>query len=483
MMEQMRFHPLIQQLTSYPEELEWVEFKHNKADPEEIGEYISALSNASALHCKPYAYILWGVEDKTHLVVGTTFRPRQTKIGNQELENWLLTQLNPRIDVQIHEGKVDGKHLVLFEIQPAMNRPVSFRGMEYIRIGSYKKKLQDHPEKERELWRVFERIPFERGLAMEGATSDDVLSYLDYSNYFRLMNQPLPDNRAAILERLTAEEIILPQSGDRYDISNVGAILFANNLYNFRRLSRKVLRVIFYKGDNRVETVKEQTEIKGYAIGFEGAISYINDQLPQNEEIGQALRKEVRMYPVIAVRELIANALIHQDFSITGAGPMVEIFSNRIEISNPGEPLIDTLRFIDEPPRSRNETLAALMRRMNICGERGSGIDKVIFNIEVFQLPAPDFRVAESNTIAVLYGPRDLAEMDRVERIRACYQHACLLFVSGKRMSNVTLRKRLGIEDSSYTVASKIIRDAIEAKLIRLHSGTRKDASYVPFWA
>jgi ATP-dependent DNA helicase RecG len=479
-MDKAQMQSIVRQLVTLPRETEWVEFKHNKADPADIGEYVSALSNSAALHGKPCAYALWGVEDRTRRIVGTTFRPRQTKVGNEELENWLLTQLSPRVDVRLHEGEVDGAPVVLFAIQPALNRPVRFKGIEYIRIGSYKKKLHDHPEKERELWKVFERAPFETGVAKENVSSDDVLALLDYPNYFRLMKQPLPDNRAAILERLAAEKIISLSTGGGYDVTNIGTILFARNLSDFDHLARKALRVIIYRGDNRVETIKEQTGGKGYAIGFEGAIAYINDQLPQNEQIGQALRTEVRMYPEIAVRELVANALIHQDFGVTGAGPMVEVFTDRMEISNPGMPLIDTLRFIDEPPRSRNEALAALMRRMNICEERGSGIDKVIFNVEVFQLPAPDFRVAGDSTIAVLYGPRKFAQMDREERVRACYQHACLLYVSGKRMSNASLRKRLGIKDSNYPMASRIIREAIDAELIKPHG---EGATYVPFWA
>lgn len=480
-MDKARLRALVRELAALPRETEWVEFKHNKAVPDEIGEYISALANSSALLGKPCSYILWGVEDGTRRILGTTFRPHEVKIGNEALENWLAHHLEPRINVRINEFEIDGAVVVLFAIQPATNKPVRFKGTEYIRVGSYKKKLHDHPEKERELWRVFERTPFEKGVAKSGISSDDVLSLLDYPNYFRLMKQPLPDNRAAILERLVKEHIIAPAPDGMYDVSNVGAILFASNLRDFDRLARKALRVIIYRGDNRVETVKEQMGGRGYAIGFEGAISFINDQLPQNEQIGQALRSEVRMYPEIAIRELVANALIHQDLNITGAAPMVEIFSNRMEISNPGVPLIDTLRFIDEPPRSRNEMLAALMRRMNICEERGSGIDKVIFNVELFQLPAPDFRVAGDSTVAVLYGPRKFGQMDREERVRACYQHACLQYVSGKRMSNATIRKRLGIKDSNYPAASRIIHDAIEAKLIRSYS--EGDTSYVPFWA
>ena len=175
------------------------------------------------------------------------------------------------------------------------------------------------------------------------------------------------------------------------------------------------MRVIRYKGVNRVETVKEKPGVKGYASGFEGLIGYINDQLPQNEVIGQALRKDVPMYPELAIRELVPNALIHQDFSITGTGPMVEIFDDRLEISNPGQPLIDTLRFIDHSPRSRNEELASSMRRLHICEERGSGIDKVISQIEFYQLPAPDFRTDETHTRVILFAPKKLSGMDAKE--------------------------------------------------------------------
>jgi predicted HTH transcriptional regulator len=485
-MTEAKFEKLIKELSSLPAETEWVEFKKNQARPEEIGENASALANSAALLRKQCGYIVWGIEDVDHAIAGTGFKPRETKIGNEELENWLLHNLEPRVDIKIHEGSVGGQHIVLFEIQAANNRPVRFKDAEYIRVGTYTKKLRDYPEKERNLWRIFDRVNFEDGIAKRDVSSDDILASIDYPNYFSMLKEPLPDNRAAILQRLISDKIIVSAVGDRYDITNVGAILFAKNLNDFERLSRKALRVIIYRGSNRTEAVKELLLPKGYAIGFEGAMRYINDQLPQNEEIGEALRKEVRMYPQIAIRELVANALIHQNFNITGSGPTVEIFSDRMEITNPGAPLIDTLRFIDEPPRSRNERLAALMRRMTICEERGSGIDKVIFHIEMFQLPAPDFRASADSTIAVLYGHRKFTQMKREERIRACYQHACLQYVSGGQMTNASLRKRLGIKDSNYPLASRIIKDAIGVGLVRPKiesSSSKKDSSYVPFWA
>lgn len=477
---------LVRMLAALPKETEWVEFKHNNVNPQQIGENISAISNAAALLHKPRGYIVWGVADAGHAILGTCFRPRLEKVGNQELENWLDTQLTPSIGVQIHEGEIDSHRIVLFEVQPAVHMPVRFRGTEYVRIGTYTKKLGDHPAKERALWALFSEVPFEAGIAAANVSSDDVLSLIDYPDYFRLVNQPLPDNRAAILERLVSEKIVHRHSGERYDITNAGGILFARRLADFDRLARKALRVVIYKGEDRVEAIKEQVGGKGYGVGFEGAVAWVNDQLPQNEQVEQALRRQVRVFPEIAIRELVANALIHQDFNITGAGPMVEVFAGRMEISNPGAPLIETLRFIDEPPRSRNEVLAGLMRRMNICEERGSGIDKVIFAAEAFQLPAPDFRVAGGSTVAVLFGPRSFGQMDREERMRACYQHACLLHVSGKRMTNATLRRRMGVKDTNYPLASRVIQDALKVGLIRPHGeeyGSRKYASYVPFWA
>ena len=237
---------------------------------------------------------------------------------------------------------------------------------------------------------------------------------------------------------------------------------------------------------DRTRTLREHVWSRGYVAGFDALIDYFDVQLPRHEEISGGLRVEATMYPKLAIRELVANALIHQDLTMGGVSPLVEIFSDRIEITNPGTPLIDTLRFIDEPPRSRNEVLAALMRRFSICEERGSGIDKVITAVESAHLPPPDFLVTENHTKAILYGPRKLAGMERQDKIRACYQHACLLYVSGARMTNATLRNRLGITEKNYSVASRIIADTIRRELLRPsdpESTSRKHASYVPFWA
>ena len=479
------FVRLLKQLTALEVETEWVGFKENNYEPELIGEYISALSNSACIHDREVGYLIFGVEDKKHNIVGTKFKPKEYKVGNQELENWLATQLSPRVDFRIYEFEYESKNIVIFEIDAAFNTPVAFKNNYFIRVGSYKQDLNKFPEKARRIWMKTLTKSFEDGISMEYISADEVIKNIDYPNYFEMMNLPLPDNKQAIIDKLKEEQIILKNS-DQYDITNLGAILFSKNLKNFRRLSRKTVRVILYSGKGRLETQREQEFTRGYAVVFEDMINYIEDKLPSNEIIEKALRKEVKMYPNIAIRELVANALIHQDFMEVGSGPMIEIFSDRIEISNPGQPLISVLRLIDHSPQSRNEKLAALMRRMKICEERGSGIDKVVNSVELYQLPAPDFIVQENAFRTILYAHKEFRDMEKKDKVRACYQHCCLKYVANELMTNKSLRERFNISEKNYSMVSKVITDTIEDDLIKVYDPENKSnrmAKDIPIWA
>ena len=469
---------LINELKALPKESEWVEFKHNNSEPQKIGEYISALANSACIEAKEFGYLVFGIKDENHEVVGTTFKPKQKKIGNQELENWLITQLNPQIHFKIFELLYADKPIVIFQVEPAFNRPIRFKGEAYVRVGSYLKKLKDHPEKEEKIWQKAKQSTFEKEIAMHNLTVDEVLRQLDYPSVFKLLKIPLPTDKNGIIEKLTELKLIGLRL-QKFHITNLGGILFANDLHNFEKLVRKTPRVIFYKGNNKLHTIKEQGGKLGYAVAFARLVNYVNDRLPSNEEIGKVFRKEVKVYPTLVIRELVANALIHQDFSIRGAGVMIEIFENRIEITNPGKPLIDTNRFIDHSPESRNEQLASLMRDMNFCEERGSGIDKVIGQIEIFQLPAPDFISGDNYTRVIVFSPKSLRQMSKSDKVRAVYQHCCLKYVSGEYMTNQSLRERFNIDKENYPVASRLIRGAIDEGMIK---GYDNSNMYIPYW-
>lgn len=477
---------LVQELRKLPKETEWAEFKKDNDNPQEIGEYISALSNSAAFNGKTHGYMLWGIENETHDLVGTNFKPSIAKKGNEPLETWLLRLLNPKIHFTFLEIPLDGCIVVLLEIARASKHPVSFSGTEYIRIGEVKKALKEAPEREAELWRIFDKTPFEELVAAERVSADDVLQLLDYPAYFDLLEIPLPSNRDGILDALAEDGLICRCSAGGWNITNLGAILFAKRLDKFKTLRKKAVRVIRYTERGRTETLKELPQMeKGYAAGFENLMGRINDLVPAKEEVGQALREPMPMIPASPVRELVANALIHQDFFVTGAGPMVEIFSDRIEITNPGEPLVDTRRFLDTPPKSRNEELASLMRRFRICEERGIGIDKTVSQTELHLLPAPLFEVPPGFTRAVLFGYKKIKDMDKADRVRACYLHACLKYVERDCLTNASLRIRFGIKEKNKASVSRIIREAVKEGAIKPFDADAapKLMKYIPFWA
>ena len=484
-MTQERRLAVVNDLLRLSAETAWAEFKQNVSDPNVIGKRISALANAARLAERENAYMVWGVRDSDHAVVGTNFRPDTKKVSSQPLEFWLARRVKPDLAFTFYEVVHPDGRVVVLEIPAATVAPIEFDKVAYIRIGSATPRLSAHPARMRELWAKMQPYIWEHGVAAKFQTSDQVLSLLNYPGYFDLMGQPLPANKDGILDRFKADRLITPDVDGHWDITNLGAILFAKNLTQFNsRLARKKIRFVAYDGENRTARVANRIESElGYATGFRPLMDLIASLLPHNEHIGTALRTETTVFPATAMRELVANALIHQDFTITGAGPLIELFKSRLEITNPGTPLISVERFIDYPPRSRNEALAALMRRVGICEEQGTGIDKVVESVELFQLPPPDFRAEQQAMRVVLFAPRPFAEMTRDERIRACYQHTVLLYVGGKAMRNASLRNRLGIESRNSAQASQIIRAALDRNLIRPADLDHPKSGYVPAWA
>lgn len=461
----------INRLLAAPREHERLEFKkaRHQLNTEDLFRYCVALANEGG------GNLLLGITDKVpREIVGTSAYPNLNKIKSQ-----IFDTLKFRVEVE-EVPHPDGR-VVIFTIPP---RPTgtaySYEGAYLMRVGESLR-----PMTEDRLRRIFEEgsPDFLLRPALTDVSAADIVRLLDSQSFFDLMQLPYPATRDAVLQRFEREQLVVRHAAG-WHISNLGALLFAKNLREFDVLQRKAPRVIVYRGVNKLETVREQMGTKGYAVGFQGLIEYINSQLPANEVIGQALRTDTRMYPEIAIRELVANALVHQDVEDVGSFVLVEIYDDRIEISNPGTPLIPTDRFIDEY-KSRNERLTDIMRRFRICEEKSSGIDKVVALAEAWQLPAPDFRVAVRHTSVVLFAPKPFDEMDRKERIRACYQHACLRYVSNQQMTNQSLRERFKLPANKTETASRIIADAIESGLIKVdnpENQSKKYVRYAPYW-
>jgi predicted HTH transcriptional regulator len=455
-----------------PSEHQRLEFKEAKTqfDSTKLHRYCVALANEGG------GIMLLGVKD----------RPPREIVGSQAFRDIVKTAeqlfavLGFRVDVE-EVAHPDGRVVVLH----IPGRP---RGTAYHLDGAYLMRSGEElvPMSEDRLRGIFaEGKP---DWLEEPSRSDlhaqQVVDLLDTQGFYELLKRPHPTTREAVLDGLIGEQLVDELDG-AYSIRRLGALLLAKRLEDFPDVSRKAPRVIVYSGTSKLDTRLDQRETRGYAVGFRELVRFVMTQLPQNEVVKDALRAELKLVPEIAIRELIANALIHQDFSIGGTSVMIEIYPNRVEISNPGEPIVPVERFIDGY-QSRNERLADVMRRLGICEERSSGIDKVVSAAEVYQLPAPDFRVGHRRTSVIIHGPKPFEEMGREDRTRACFQHAALRWVMSEYMTNQSLRERFHLPEAKGTIVSQVIAATIDAKLIKLDAkvgASRKLARYLPFWA
>jgi len=433
-------------------------------------EYCVALANERGGH------LVLGVSDKQpRRVVGTKAYPNPS-----QAESKIFSVLGFRVkvdDVSHPMGRV-----VVFTIPSRPDgTPVEFEGRYLMRAGSSLVPMS--PDQLREIFN--ETMPnWLKDYSQTNLTLQRIGDLLDIGGYFRLRNPRISEIPAEAINHLVMDGIII-EGGNGYSIPRLSALVLAKNLGYFPELKHKPPRVAIYDGISKSSIRNTREFDMGYAVGFESMVEFIMSQIPQNEVIESALRAEVKLVPEVVIREFLANALIHQDLSLSGRAVRVEVYDNRVEISNPGSPIVPLDRFIDED-KSRNEDLALLMRRLKICEQQGSGIDRAIETIEIYQLPAPQFREGRHSTSVIIYGLREFEEMNHKDRIRACYQHCALRCVMGKPMNNQSLRERFGLQESGATKVSQVIAATIEEGLIKLDpkAGTsRKYARYLPSWA
>ena len=475
---------LVKELIKLPQECGWVEFKHNNWSPEMVGQDISALANSAVLSEKSHAYMIWGIDDDSHDIIGTNICLSCLKKGNQELENWLRYLLSKNADFSFHSVDIGGSHIEMIIISKAIGSPVSFEKIEYIRSGSYTKKLIEFPALQAQLWDRLRHEDFEGTFTKFDLQVRDIFTLLNCEAYCNLMHMLFPEDVNTLVHYMQQEGVVVKQDNGLYAITALGAILFAKRLSEFSRLGRKALRVVQYENINRLTILKEESIDEGYAIGFEKAVKYVNTLLPSKEDIYSVQRSSISSFPLPAIREAIANALIHQDFYTTGAGPVVELFANRVEVTNPGIPLVDVMRIIDNPPKSRNEKLASLMRRLGMCEELGRGWDRMVISCELQKLPAPRIHIYQDFTKVSLFSYLEFSNIQLEDKLWSTYLHACLKYIEGDALTNSSLRERFGLKESSSGSASRLIKETVAKHLIKPLDATTapRYMKYIPIW-
>lgn len=467
-----------------PGELDELDWKENlSSDKERLAQHLMAFANFPG-----GGFFVFGIEDRTAKVVGID-KPSLDLIINK-INNLSREAVEPPLRIDYSTEQYRGAVVLLVYVKESPIKPVHKRGgrMEntFIRSGGTTREAS-RPEVGSLL--VNSKTPrFEENHATKVMSGSNVLNLLDHRSIFGLLdNKTIPTTQEEVLKWMTDEKMVDPVDGVGYYITNFGALSAAYDLKNFDGLARKTIRLIRYKGLNKVETVREYPGRMGYAISFNNLITFMKAILPGSEVIKNAFRTETSVYPEIALRELTANTLIHQDFSVRGSNPMIEIFDDRIEFSNPGRLLpsktID--RLIRTTPESRNEVLASAFRRYNICEERGSGMEKSVAAIELFGLPPLKFEETSNSFRVIMYSPRTFANMTPYERIEACYQHSIIRYYSSSALTNTSLRDRFKLNDKQRSQVSRVIRDALDQGRIKPKdpdNAANKFAEYIPYW-
>jgi ATP-dependent DNA helicase RecG len=451
-------------------------------DKKRLSEHLSALANLPG-----GGFLVFGV-DNTGTAVGVDEAAIETTMN--KLANLGREALEPPLALDHAVESFDGVRLLFVHVPESTVKPVHLRGKSldhaFIRSGGTTRAAS---RQEIGAMMLHSRTPrWEELHASLLLTDQEMLAQLNAEPILKMLERPLPSSPAETMDWLAGEKFVDREPGGGGYVTNLGAIAAARKLADFADLSRKAVRIVVYDGLNKAKTKQEKEGTKGYAISFQGIMTVLMSLLPQSEVIQQALREKKTVYPEIALREIIANALIHQDFSISGAGPLVEIYDDRVEISNPGGLLPSKRldRLIGTQPESRNEQLARAFRRYKICEERGSGLLKAGVEVELYGLPPIRFDAGPNHFKVTLFTPRPFAKMSPRERLDACYQHAVLKHFSGAAMTNTTLRERLKMPEKQRSMVSVLMQEALDQKLIKPadpENRSKKFAEYVPIWA
>lgn len=479
---------ILEKLITSPES-QHIEFKENNSDATMIGKNISAISNALILDGIQRGYIIWGISDQIdksgkHIVTGTTFSPGNKKVGNQELLIWLNREIKPEPQLEIRQLNFHKKNVVVAIIRRNATTLTTFRNEVYIRKGSSTTKMTPNSASMRNLWAKILSEDFETQHAKTNLSIAEVYSLIDLAKYheMRRLNGVFSDE-TTVFDTALQNNLVTDNGDGTYDITNLGAIMLAKDLNQFLDLKRCAARVVVYNGRSKMDSQDNYIGNKGYAIGFEGLVGFVLSRIKDNEIIGPSVRTNNYYYPASTIRELTANLLIHQDFSVTGVQPTIEIYSDRIKFINAGEPVVDKNKFVNSA-NSRNRKLADELSLMGICERRGLGWDKIVSEANSNIMPTPSIEVIDATTQVSLYKERGLNSMTEEQVIWTVYTTACLLHEQDKCLTNADIRRCFGIDDKNSAIASRILSKACNNGAIRIfdeQSGP-KNRKYIPSW-
>jgi len=400
---------LIDRLRALPTETEWFEFKRNRYEPQQLGEYLSALANAACLSGQPRGYLVFGIDNVTHAVVGTDFDPYATKAkGNQDLLPWLAAGLRPNTGFEPHVVAHPGARVVLFEIGPANGEPVEFYGTPYIRVGTSKTELGKHPEKARALWTRGSDWSAEVCAAAS-------LADLDPEAVAKAREQFVvkhPGQAATVTGWDDATFLNKARVLKQGAVTNT-ALLLLGRPESATLMSPAVAKISWIlKGSDNRELDYEHFGPPFLLVG-DRLLKRIRNLIVRALPSGTLFPQEIAQYDPWVIREALHNAIAHQDYRRHGRIVVVE-FPDRVLVTNVGDFLpgdVETVIRQDAPQALyRNPFLADAMVELNLIDTQGGGIKRMFETQRRRWFPLPDYDLSTPGQVSVNLSGRILDE-------------------------------------------------------------------------
>lgn len=405
----MSYETVIDRLRALPSETEWVEFKLNHCAPQRLGEYVSALANAAALARQPRGYLLFGVDDASHKIVGTRFDPYTEKgSGNQDLLPWLAAGLQPKAEFQSCAVEHPAGRVVIFEVLPARERPVTFYGKAHIRVGSSLSALSNYPEKERALWMLNRDWSAE---TCSGASMEDLDP--DALSYARTQFKVKHPGQSSEVEGWDNVKFLNKARVLRQGAMTNAALLLLGRPETAPLLSPSVAKMswILKDGSNREQDYAHFGP--PFLLAGDRLLSRIRNLTIRALPSGTLFPQEISQYDPWVIREALHNCIAHQDYGLHGRIGVVE-FPDRILLVNEGSFLpgdVETVIRQDAPQTVyRNQFLADAMVELNMIDTQGGGIKRMYETQRRRLFPLPDYDLSHSHRVAVSISGRILDE-------------------------------------------------------------------------
>ena len=394
---------LLDRLRAEPRESEWLEFKTNRYEPQAIGEYLSSLANSACLLGKPRGYLVFGIEDGTHAVVGTSFDPQaETGQGNQLLPLWLALGLKPKLGFDMHTCQYHGQRVVLFEVHPAFDRPVEFYGKAFVRNGSSKTALAGYPEKERAIWS--RRVDWSAQVCEQATLADlDPQAIAEARRQFAEKNKTKPDRLAELAAWDDATFLNKAKLTVRGSITHA-ALLLLGREESTSLLAPAVARISWILKNERNEELDYEHFGPPLLLNVNKVLARIRNLTVRELPDGTLFPVELTQYDPWVIREALHNCIAHQDYGLRGRMQVVET-PHALLLTNVGgflpgrvEAVIDQ----DAPLEIyRNPYLAEAMVSLNMIDTQGGGIKRMFQAQRRRFFPLPDYDLSQPERVMV----------------------------------------------------------------------------------